>query len=305
MGGRLCITRHNKLNVMERISKLKLVPVPHMNKHKSFFFTDATNSLWKLHYEDSQNEINFTFYNLRMIMKLPSSNYIIQPTFIRRASTVSIAICMPRGHTDLLYALDQDMHWSDINYGLHHLARGLHWLHEHNIAHRDIKPDNVVIDQGEFKWIDFDYSSSLDDWIYCGTKHYAMPISICHQWQCSNASRSKRMDVYAFGKTILIVLLKFYRKHYSFNEELIYKMFLKRYLTCEKHYIKGEPGQWLTCAIQCCQFVPPIRIPLPTTKTDTSRTGDVVTIRAPTKMLLTNPSFTQEAQFTMPSGPYT
>ena len=61
------------------------------------------------------------------------------------------------------------------------LIKGLAYLHEFCIAHRDIKPDNPLVDQDFcLKIIDFDIAMRLKDEDeevddQCGTKHWMAP----------------------------------------------------------------------------------------------------------------------------------
>ena len=61
------------------------------------------------------------------------------------------------------------------------LIKGLAFPHEHKIAHRDIKPDNLVRDHDfNLKIIDFDIAIKVEDENteingYCGTKGWSAP----------------------------------------------------------------------------------------------------------------------------------
>jgi serine/threonine protein kinase len=63
------------------------------------------------------------------------------------------------------------------------LIKGLHSIHSKNVAHRDIKPDNILFNAktSEIKYIDFGLSCDLDNKIdhcfgYAGTPNYIDPL---------------------------------------------------------------------------------------------------------------------------------
>ncbi|TCD66123.1 cellular response to glucose starvation [Steccherinum ochraceum] len=93
------------------------------------------------------------------------------------------------------------------------LLDGLAYLHELLIAHRDIKPGNLVVD-GNFctKIIDFDVASQLNDASdtstrYCGTKGWTAP-----EVQKGTPYSPIQADRWACGHTILFFLDKSKRK---------------------------------------------------------------------------------------------
>lgn len=89
------------------------------------------------------------------------------------------------------------------------VARGLQAVHQAGVLHRDIKPDNVLIEEGSGRpvLIDFGLVSLLRgariEGNAEGTPDYMAP----EVWQPSLGEVSKATDIYAFGCTIYELLL--------------------------------------------------------------------------------------------------
>jgi len=92
------------------------------------------------------------------------------------------------------------------------LIRGLAYLHEHCIAHRDIKPDNLLVSKEDFclKVIDFDISIQVKDEDeevdgQCGTESWMAPEAEDKSLMYSPI----RADRWSCGRVILHLLDEF------------------------------------------------------------------------------------------------
>lgn len=88
------------------------------------------------------------------------------------------------------------------------ISQAIHYCHSHNVIHRDIKPDNMLLGNEEkVKIADFGLATtSMSCTTYCGTLDYMAPEMVARQGghkQC--VSYNKQVDTWALG----VVLYEF------------------------------------------------------------------------------------------------
>ena len=88
------------------------------------------------------------------------------------------------------------------------LAEGIYYLHSRNIAHRDIKLDNVLIEETTraIKLIDFGFSVVTPSdggklKIFCGTPSYMAPELVR-----KHSYDGKQVDMWALGVLLYVML---------------------------------------------------------------------------------------------------
>ena len=277
-------------------AKQRLDKVPKLNTEKSFFYSDRSHRLWKMRKNHCQDDLLSTYHNNFRVFLLPYTNLILKPLGVFHVKTGIVAITMERAQTDMFELVQRGTDFEVVTNGLVQIANAIAWLHEHGLAHRDVKPENIVLHEGRFKLIDFDFCSPLEEFTHCGTQYYMCSKSVTRKWNCSAAECSKRADVYAFGKTILFVLWHASRqKVISYPEKPLCDMFYDKGVTTVE---LTEPWQhWLSVVLKCSSGTPPVKIPLlpltlPLTIGNTLTAVNPITIPTTFKMVDADPTFT-------------
>jgi serine/threonine-protein kinase len=108
------------------------------------------------------------------------------------------------GHNLRKYIRDRDLPWEQMVGLCLEICIGLDYLHQNNVVHRDVKPENFLIsrDGGQVKIADFGLSKRQrrwffgDRWEVGGTRKYMSPE------QLTNKPLDARSDIFSFGITM-------------------------------------------------------------------------------------------------------
>lgn len=106
----------------------------------------------------------------------------------------------------------------ELNNIIYQVASGLKTLHDNQILHRDIKPDNIIICKNNLvQLIDYDISriykpEQYQDTKASGTKGFIAPELYVNQ------QTDVRSDIYSFGKTIELLVKACSNLEYEYNE---------------------------------------------------------------------------------------
>jgi len=130
-----------------------------------------------------------------------------------------------------------------------HLIKGLSIIHSHGVIHRDIKLENIMIDQGMAKYIDFGLSCFIDDddclMLSRGTMHYISPEMITlyqsEEYPEDIVDKLIASDVWALGITLYYLVnrdLPFISNNQEeLMEEILYKRIISISLCIEMNKI--------------------------------------------------------------------
>ncbi len=228
--------------------------------HLSKFFINE-KYLWKIHQEKTALELDYMLKNNRHIMAIPTHSHILKPNQCILETETSMAIQMPLATTDLFDIISYKFDWEYISGQLVGIADAIHYLHKCGAAHRDIKPENIVQYDGRLHLIDFDYCYPLSSLAHCGTEFFKCPKKITSVWDCPIETKSKKMDVYSFGKLIVSILWQASNRKMLGHNSYLFQTFRADHVKDHVHPLTGSHGRWLSVALTCISKNPPPEIP--------------------------------------------
>jgi serine/threonine protein kinase len=148
----------------------------------------------------------FKIYNFSMLMEINILATCNHPNIIEfhKIELIDNKISLifpfcPKSFIDVIQSSESIL--SKMNYMLQ-IAHGIHYLHYHNIAHLDIKPDNIMINNNTIKIIDFGNAQ------YFYNKNQINISTVTHRAPESKIGKQndlEKLDVWSFG-IILIEL---------------------------------------------------------------------------------------------------
>lgn len=247
---------------LEKLTGESLTIWPQVSNATTTIYVSNKRHVWKICRGDTSS-LRETFLNNYRVKRLPPCPYIVRPQKLIKIDDETIAICMEHKTMDLFTFVQTVFELNTVWNGLRDIAQGIAWMHAKGLAHRDVKPENICLDERVFCLIDFDFSSPLNEFKHCGTANYIVPRAIASEWTCSDREKSMRHDVYAFGKCILYAFCSAASLSIIEHAELVYELYGMDHTSevCENPF-EGAEHDWLNIALHCCQREPPIQIPL-------------------------------------------
>ena len=98
---------------------------------------------------------------------------------------------------------------TDVFLWFYQILHTLDYLHSRNIAHRDLKPDNILYSGGNIKIVDFGLSKQNEDgkfYTKIGCQYYAAPEVISRS---NSDSYSCKVDIYSLGAILYELITEF------------------------------------------------------------------------------------------------
>tara|TARA_B100000780_G_C21118829_1_gene452993 strand:- start:2050 stop:2880 length:831 start_codon:yes stop_codon:yes gene_type:complete len=261
-------------SVLENYAGESLVYQPTIsNEVTSIYVSSCTgDTLWKV-CKGEPEVIRQKFMNNYRVKRLSISPMIVGPQQMFKISNNEIAISMNHYPGDLFSFTTTTFDLNRVFKGLQDIANAIDFLHSRGLAHRDIKPENIVVDKDYFRLIDFDFTSPVANFVYCGTTDYMYPGQ--NTWSAQDSSR--RYDIYAFGRTILYVFYCAASLKMIDYMSFMKKIYLKNAILKDvQNPWKATTinGYWFDVALKCLKEIPHLST-VPTTN-DTITSLEVV-----------------------------
>ena len=247
---------------LEQLTGESLRLWPEVSNAMTSIYISNKRHVWKVCRGDSTS-MREIFMNNYRVKRLPASPYIVQPNKLIKIDDESIAICMEHKPMDLYTFVQTPFELATAWNGLRDVAQGIAWMHAKGLAHRDVKPENICLDERVFCLIDFDFSTPLGDFRYCGTPNYVVPRDISCTWTCSDRQKSMRYDVYAFGKCVLYIFCSAATMGLVDHLDHVYGLYDAAHIPPDSvNPFDGVEREWMDVAVACCRREPPSVIPL-------------------------------------------
>lgn len=222
------------------------------------YFYIQRHLLWKVHHSHR------TYVHYNQIQTLQGGDsFLVQPLHNVQLQHQLYATSMERGQSDMFTLLETPFDWACVQRYLRHIVHSIHWLHAQNIAHRDLKFENIILINKVAKLADFDYSSPLCQESHGGSQHYT-PVHLARDI----SHPSERADNYAFGKMLCILFQRAIQHGYiqssaiPFVPQLFTEEYAQPNYAHSLHQDHQDWGHWADICLQCCAQVPPRQIPL-------------------------------------------
>ena len=235
--------------------------------HAYPFLVDNTK-FWKV---CLRKQVNHSRRTRRITMAqhfIPDDDYVVHPTRVVSLREAILLEFQWFGDGDLYNFIHSDAVASvkTVNAILKYTARCIQYVHSRGRVHLDIKPENILLLGTETRLCDLEFSNSGEPFRMRGTPLYIPQLCVCKRWyervDIADAERSRRLDIYAFGKTILIVLYQClsWQVLSKTQEELLEKMRIwaydevgmKQIVWATRRMAFSNITQWYEIGIRCC-----------------------------------------------------
>ena len=138
-----------------------------------------------------------------------ANNYYIVTELLQNKQSLQQLLVQARTDRNLRSSMQKSLDLLVCN-----MASALQWLHAQGVAHRDIKPDNLMVDRHSWDvaFIDFGFACdaempSCNMWSNWGTPDYKAPeVHVRSKSRAYNLGQYQRSDWWSMGMTILTLL---------------------------------------------------------------------------------------------------
>jgi eukaryotic-like serine/threonine-protein kinase len=130
--------------------------------------------------------------------KTPDDRYYIAPEYVDGQTLQELLLT------------GKELNEDSVVYIAYEVARTLHYLHEHQVVHRDLKPNNIMITpEGSVKLIDFGLARTNTDRLRSDMDYFAgTAVFIAPELVKEERETDIRSDIYSLGMTLYFALTK-------------------------------------------------------------------------------------------------